>query len=191
MPTMGEPETKPAPDNLALIQLLVNSVELPDGEDELGAREAASAWLAKQGFAVSRPLAEDDRRRLIEVREGLRSLLLAHTGEPVDAGVAALLMHHLNEGGLNAVISTEGARLAPADRGVNGLFALILAGIVEATVAGTWERLKVCGDDTCRWAFYDRSKNGRGAWCSMRSCGSRHKARTYRERRRVEARVTA
>jgi predicted RNA-binding Zn ribbon-like protein len=60
--------------------------------------------------------------------------------------------------------------------------------IVEATIAGTWERLKVCRDDECRWAFYDHSKNARGAWCTMRVCGNRAKARAYRERQRTTAR---
>jgi hypothetical protein len=44
----------------------------------------------------------------------------------------------------------------------------------------------VCRSDTCQWTFYDNSKNGCGAWCSMRSCGSRAKARAYRERHRQE-----
>jgi predicted RNA-binding Zn ribbon-like protein len=61
----------------------------------------------------------------------------------------------------------------------------ISAGIVEATVAGTWDRLKVCRDDACRWAFYDHSKNGGGAWCSMRVCGCRNKSRAYRARQKV------
>ena len=48
----------------------------------------------------------------------------------------------------------------------------------------TWPRLKACRDDTCQWAFYDHSKNRSGHWCSMEVCGSRHKARQYRERRK-------
>ncbi|HKC76276.1 MAG TPA: CGNR zinc finger domain-containing protein [Chloroflexota bacterium] len=45
-------------------------------------------------------------------------------------------------------------------------------------------RLKICRNETCRWAFYDYSKNRSGAWCTMAVCGSRSKARTYRQRRR-------
>jgi len=62
---------------------------------------------------------------------------------------------------------------------------MISTAIVEATLLDTWERLKVCRSDGCRWAFYDRSKNGRSCWCSMRVCGSREKARTYRARQRA------
>ena len=73
----------------------------------------------------------------------------------------------------------------PARSGVQGFFGELGSAIVEATLDGTWTRLKVCHDDECRWAFYDRSKNGCSVWCSMRVCGSRAKARAYRERSRT------
>ncbi len=42
----------------------------------------------------------------------------------------------------------------------------------------------VCSSDTCQWAFYDRSKNRSGRWCSMQVCGNRTKTRAYRARQR-------
>ena len=51
---------------------------------------------------------------------------------------------------------------------------------------GTWERLKVCRQESCRWAFYDNTKNRSGVWCNMASCGNRAKARAYRARRAPE-----
>ena len=52
-----------------------------------------------------------------------------------------------------------------------------------ALVVGAWPRLKACRETTCRWAFYDASKNRSSIWCSMAVCGSRAKARTYRRRK--------
>jgi predicted RNA-binding Zn ribbon-like protein len=46
-------------------------------------------------------------------------------------------------------------------------------------------RFKACRNDRCRWVFFDASKNRSSTWCSMASCGSRIKARTYRQRRRA------
>ncbi|TMI13474.1 CGNR zinc finger domain-containing protein, partial [Candidatus Bathyarchaeota archaeon] len=43
----------------------------------------------------------------------------------------------------------------------------------------TWARLKACSSDTCRYAFYDNSKNHTGKWCSMAVCGNRNKVRKY------------
>ncbi|HSP64834.1 MAG TPA: CGNR zinc finger domain-containing protein, partial [Candidatus Deferrimicrobium sp.] len=59
--------------------------------------------------------------------------------------------------------------------------------LVQSTIDGTFRRLKVCRSDTCQWTFYDNSKNGCGAWCSMRSCGSRAKAKAYRDRQRQDS----
>jgi predicted RNA-binding Zn ribbon-like protein len=47
---------------------------------------------------------------------------------------------------------------------------------------GTWERMKACRADDCRWAFLDTAKNRSRAWCSMQSCGNRAKVAAYRER---------
>jgi predicted RNA-binding Zn ribbon-like protein len=45
-----------------------------------------------------------------------------------------------------------------------------------------WSKLKLCGSDTCRWAFYDRSKNHTSRWCTMATCGNRAKARRFRQK---------
>jgi predicted RNA-binding Zn ribbon-like protein len=58
----------------------------------------------------------------------------------------------------------------------------LLAIVHRAVVEGTWQRMKVCPADDCRWAFYDHSKNRSGKWCSMAECGNRMKARAYRAR---------
>jgi predicted RNA-binding Zn ribbon-like protein len=87
---------------------------------------------------------------------------------------------------LRPILSATGATLAVDCQGVDSFLGLISTALVEATLMGTWDRFKVCRSETCRWAFYDHSKNGRSCWCSMRVCGSRQKARTYRARQRAE-----
>jgi len=182
---MEEPEPRlPAPGRLGLLQEFVNSVELAEGDDELATAAAATRWVSDHHTVLTRPLTEKERKHLVDVREGLRTVLMAHAGAHVGSDVMAALTRQLNGATLRTVISASGASLVGAPNGMPALLSSLAAAIVEATVAGTWQRLKVCRDDTCRWAFYDASKNGRGAWCSMRSCGSRHKARTYRIRQR-------
>ncbi|TMB91279.1 MAG: hypothetical protein E6J45_06675 [Chloroflexi bacterium] len=179
----AKPRT-PAPGRLGLLQEFVNTVDLPDGDDALATAAAATRWLTDHRTVLTHPLTEKERKRLVDIREDLRTVLMAHAGAHVGSDVTASLTRQLNGAALRPVISERGASLVGASTGVPALLSSLAAAIVEATVAGTWQRLKVCRDDTCRWAFYDASKNGRGAWCSMRSCGSRHKARTYRQRRR-------
>lgn len=62
-----------------------------------------------------------------------------------------------------------------------GLGALIVV-VADAMAAGTWSRLKVCANDTCRWAFYDESRARTGRWCSMKGCGNRAKQQAWRAR---------
>ncbi|WP_372506075.1 CGNR zinc finger domain-containing protein [Actinomadura madurae] len=76
--------------------------------------------------------------------------------------------------------------LDPPGTAAAGL-ARIAAAIMDAVSAGTWPRLKVCQEGTCRWAFVDTSKNRSRAWCSMSTCGNRTKTRAYRARRRTPA----
>ena len=184
---MSEPEPRtPAPGTLELVQRFINSNEMPDGVDELRSAPLAGEWLGQitgRPFAVS----EKERERLVATREALRDVLEAHTGENVDPAVVVRLEKLLSRAPLRPVLTAQGAALAVDCDGVDGFLGMVSAAMVEATLMGTWERLKVCARHTCRWAFYDRSKNGCSCWCSMRSCGSREKARAYRARRRPAA----
>ncbi len=78
-------------------------------------------------------------------------------------------------------------RLAtPTTGDVRGALGLLLADLATAAATGTWSRLKICGAPDCRWAYYDHSKSRTGRWCSMRTCGNRHKTGRYRRRHRDE-----
>lgn len=186
---MSEPESRaPAPGGLALVEAFVNSVELPDGVDELATPETTQAWLRSLGMEVGN-VQEAHRRLLVETRERLRDVLEAHNGEDVDAGACSRLQALLAKAPLRPEIGPQGKTLVSDAPGALGFLGRISAA-VSAASDDEWERLKVCRSDTCRWAFYDHSKNGRGAWCSMRTCGSREKARAYRERKRQSSTVS-
>lgn len=48
---------------------------------------------------------------------------------------------------------------------------------------GDHRRLGEC--PTCKWLFYDRTRNRSRRWCDMLDCGSRDKARRYYHRQRL------
>jgi predicted RNA-binding Zn ribbon-like protein len=182
---MTEPTPRsPAPGSLALVQRFINSTKMPDGVDELRTAPLAARWL-HDAVGVEMEVSEKDRSRLIATREALRDLLEAHTGENVDPAVVVRLEKLLGHAPLRPVLTAEGATLAVNCAGVDRFLGMISTAIVEATLLGTWSRFKVCRSESCRWAYYDHSKNGRSCWCSMRVCGSRDKARTYRARQRL------
>lgn len=184
---MTEPETRtPAPGSLHLVQRFLNSTELPDGVDELRTPELAESWL-REVTGVGLEVSEKARVRLVDTREALRDLLEAHTDNNVDPSVPVRLEKLLSHSPLRPVLTPQGATLTVDCKGVDSFLGMISTAIIEATLMGTWERMKVCNSHTCRSAFYDSSKNGCSCWCSMRSCGSREKARSYRARHRPAA----
>ena len=76
-----------------------------------------------------------------------------------------------------------------ADTPVDDALALIAEAIIEELATGRPERLRVCANDRCRWAFFDSSPTGRRRWCDMRSCGNQAKAARYRARLKEEAKA--
>jgi predicted RNA-binding Zn ribbon-like protein len=78
---------------------------------------------------------------------------------------------------------TGQAALEPHATGLDAALGAILAVVARSMLDGSWSRLKVCRDDTCRWAFYDRSKNRSSCWCLMSVCGNRSKVRRHRQHR--------
>ena len=185
MPIVVPPIRQPAPGDLSLVQDFVNSAELPGGWDELADLGATTTWLRGHGFGFTPD--EAQRRRLVEVREQLRSLLGVNQGQPLTEATATKLSRMLTTSGLRTVVDLNGVHLSAAVTGTDGLVATLLSALVRSTVDGTFRRLKVCRDDQCQWTFYDNSKNGRGTWCNTRGCGERAKAKAYRQRRREEA----
>jgi predicted RNA-binding Zn ribbon-like protein len=163
-------ERSPAPGGLALVQALVNTLDLESGADSLDTPEGR-ARLA---------LTEDELPAARELRESLRAALLAHAGHPPHRAVTPLGELLAAAPLVVAVDPADGsAALAPAGSRPS-LLCRVAAAVAEALAAGTWMRLKACEAADCHWAYYDRSPAGRGRWCSMQVCGARAKMRRYR-----------
>ncbi|MGW7521326.1 CGNR zinc finger domain-containing protein [Streptomyces sp. NPDC054796] len=174
-----------APASLVLVQELVNTLDVETGEDALAAPDGLGRFARRHGL-TDLALTGGDLPAVTELREGLRSACVAHTGAPMDSGAARVLERRL--GAAPLVLGLDGAgaaALRPAEGllGVDGLAARVAAGIAAADAGGQWQRLKACEAEDCLWVFYDRSPAGRGRWCTMAVCGSRAKMRAYRSRR--------
>ncbi|MGW7088851.1 CGNR zinc finger domain-containing protein [Streptomyces sp. NPDC054871] len=164
----------PAPGGLALIQALVNTLDLESGADALDSAEGRAP------FGISAGPGELAAAR--ELRESLRVACLAHAGHRPHAP-ATPLGQLLAAAPLLVRVSEEdgSASLTPAEP--SSLTSRVAAAIAEAVTAGTWSRLKACEAADCHWAYYDRSPAGRSRWCDMGVCGARAKMRAYRARK--------
>ncbi len=61
-----------------------------------------------------------------------------------------------------------------------------LAPVAEAAAdllaTGDFELIRRCESETCVLWFYDRTRSHHRRWCSMASCGNRHKVAAFRKR---------
>jgi len=172
---------RPATGSLELVQAFVNTVDREHGPDLFDDDTGLQEWLARRMLAAE--VLAGDRERALEVREALRSLLLANNGEPHDPAAQAALERAARRARLEPAFPPDGAALVPRAAGVDGALGRILAAAFAAMVDGSWTRLKACPREVCGWVFYDRSTNASATWCSMRVCGGRVKAGAYYRRR--------
>jgi predicted RNA-binding Zn ribbon-like protein len=174
-----------APGELELVREFVNTVDLEDGPELLNEPPDLSAWLVDHGLAPPGVRAtESDLATAVALREALRSVLFAHNGGPAPPESALATLDDLScRADVRLRFGTRAiAALEPKAGGIDGGLGRLLAIVHDSIAQGTWERLKACRRHSCEWAFYDHTKNRSGAWCNMRVCGNRAKARAYRER---------
>ena len=173
----------PAPGRLELVRTFLNTVDLESGEEDFSSPAILASWLEERGLLRSGAwLSARDLSDAIEFRETLRDVLEANAGH----GDAPAARRRLDEIAARIPMRVQVGgrpRLEPLrGDGMQAALGRLLAVAYEAELDGSWQRLKVCRSDTCRWAFYDSSRNRSGAWCTMAICGNRMKGRAFRRR---------
>lgn len=177
---MADRET--AAGELGLVQAFVNSVDLQDGPEQLTDPNSLKAWLVAHGLLESSAeVSESDLNHAIALREAMRGVIGGNSGSrvyPLDVGT-------LNEAAAASRIRMRFGgngrpRLEPEADGAVGAMGRLVAALYTGMQDESWPRLKLCGSGSCRWAFFDRSKNHSSRWCTMASCGNRAKARRFR-----------
>jgi predicted RNA-binding Zn ribbon-like protein len=181
-------QSKEAPGDLAVVRAFVNTLEIDTGLDQLTTPDELVAWLASHDLLAADSAARPgDVRRAALFREALRELLLSNNeSRPAPQDAARTLDDVAARARLRLRVDDSGlARLEAEGKSVDAALGRLLIAVYRAMENDTWARLKACRADTCRWAFYDHSKNRSGHWCSMEVCGARHKAREYRARHKT------
>jgi predicted RNA-binding Zn ribbon-like protein len=179
-------EDKPAPMPLLLVQSFVNTLDRDLGADVFADDDDARAWLVESGLLTSRAAdgaTASDLDLARRARESIRALI---GGDRLTAAELGPLESVLAVAQAPLDVTPDGQILlcpGPVDRLVDGLVILLIV-IRDAQADGTWDRLKLCANPDCSWAFYDRTHSRRGMWCDMATCGNRIKNRNLRARQR-------
>src|SRR5712692_9904195 len=174
---------------LGLVQAFVNTADLQEGPERLTDPTTLKAWLVAKGLLDgAQPVDETDLKHAIALREAMRGVIGANSGLPVYPVETATLNEAASASRLRMRFGPDGKpRLEPDVTGVVGAMGRLVATLYVAMQDEGWPQLKLCGSPSCRWAFYDRSKNHSSRWCSMTSCGNREKARRFRTQHKMHA----
>jgi predicted RNA-binding Zn ribbon-like protein len=182
-----------APGGLALVQDLLNTIPAgrPRADDLLSDVDTASEWAAHAlrswSAAASvpvEPLAidETDVDALRTLRTDLRTALLGAADTPE---AAAQTLRAVTVG---AQLRRDGrVELVPRGDGWRRIASAVLIEMASAQQVDAWRRLKLCRNERCGVAFYDRSRNNSGVWHDVRVCGNAANLRASRARRRTRA----
>jgi predicted RNA-binding Zn ribbon-like protein len=136
----------------------LNTIDVEEGTDILQTEAGLRDWAAGHGVAPGK------RADAVKARDALRSLV---TGGQPDLPSVSLRPSCEGDGvSLRADTAAEAA----------------LAAALTLSIQGRISRVKLCQSETCQYAYFDQSRNGSRAWCSMEVCGNRAKARTFRAR---------
>ncbi len=178
-----------APGGLGFVQDVANTASAgrPRGADLLGDLESAQTWLdGALGSWCALNDAPNDRvvlqERDLEPLRDLRAdvhTLLATRADP------SLAAARLKSATVTARVHPDGTvRLEPRADGWRRVAAIVLIEAFVAQQQDSWRRLKVCRNERCRAAFYDRSRNTSAVWHDVRYCGNAINLRASRARRR-------
>lgn len=180
---------EPAPGTLGFVQSFLNSrwdlASEDPHSDQFATPDELESWLRRRHLldadaAVSRA----QWRRALHVRDGLHSLAFANNGLAPDRHAIQRLNDSIGHPHLYVHLSSSAPDFRADRRDVDAVLGVVATITALAQIDGTWRRLKACGGDDCGWTFYDSSRNQAGNWCAMSLCGSRTKAREYRDRHR-------
>ena len=179
----------PAPGGLGFVQDVVNThaTQRPAVADLLADVDGAQRWLdgALQKWShesgvpqTSVLLTEDDLDKLRGLRADVTGLLRS-ADQAQQATPSASVSARIGPDG-KALLEPRGVR----SRRVS---AIVLIEIFTAQHLDTWRRLKICRNELCSVAFYDRSRNNSGVYHDSRVCGNAIYLRASRARKRQGA----
>jgi predicted RNA-binding Zn ribbon-like protein len=117
----------------------------------------------------------EELRQLIERRKAGELLNLAQLNKFLGEAKSYLKLRQERDGSL-ALEEVWEHRTPPQ------ALAPVAAAAANLLATGDFELVRRCESETCVLWFYDRSKSHQRRWCSMASCGNRHKVAAFRKR---------
>ena len=147
---------------------------------------ALDAWFDESGLVPGGVgSSADDFERAIELREAAFALIWARLHQrEMPAGAVQTVNDFAAKPPVQ--VRLEGSSWVATGNAEQAL-AQIAREVIEIAGGTETHLLRECGRDGCTQIYLDHSRGRRREWCSMSSCGSRMKAKAYRERKKAAA----
>ena len=170
-----------APPGIRITQDLLNtvSIDLVSQPDLLDSVQDVGRWLESVDASFAdRQLRNSDLTKLRALRDYLR--------QTVSAGAVSGTAEAFPSGSFSLTVDpgTGEVSVSPKGAGVERVISAVLIERLFAERDGTWRRLKLCHNDACSLAFYDRTRNNNGVWHDVHVCGNAANLRASRNRRK-------
>lgn len=166
----------PAPGNLVLLEGFLNTWSNELGIEDFDTAKSTDDWLRRVDLWAGAKITSKQHREILQFRDALRAWVLDNENyQPINQLLSGTVFQ--------AEFGSEGDLQFRPRSDANVLSTLTNA-ISDSQRDSTWDRFKCCELPTCGWAFYDTTRSRTRRWCSMKTCGSRHKAREYYKRKR-------
>jgi predicted RNA-binding Zn ribbon-like protein len=185
-------EAGQVPPQVQLVRDFVNTYEPQVHQESLSTSDALGDWfVAQRLMPAGSPVTDTDLATALALREGFRQVLLGHAGHDPEPGAIDALGAALAELPVRLdFVGNDYRLLSTRPDPVGQALGQILDAVRQSSHDGSWERLKVCARDTCRWAYYDASRNKVRRWCSMAGCGNYVKMRRANASRKARTGTT-
>jgi predicted RNA-binding Zn ribbon-like protein len=170
---------------------ILNTVSRIDGElvDSLQSDRDVLGWLARAGWPVENNLTNLRSSLLLQstrtLREAIRTAVEKRKAEKMaDATVLNAFLakaeSHLElvpERGGYLRLKRQWKRLTPQQ-----MLAPLAESAADLLATGDFSLIKRCENKECVLWFCDRTRSHHRRWCSMTTCGNRHKVAAFRSR---------
>lgn len=169
----------PAPGELILLEGFLNTWSEELDIEDFKTLISTEEWLRSAGlWTGAQKMTSKQHREVLTLRGALRAWIL-------DKKNFAPLNELLTDTTFKAEFGPMGnVQYRPIGNVYQKTLGALSQLISGSQQDGTWDRFKCCELPTCGWAFYDSTRSRTKRWCSMKTCGSRHKAREYYKRKR-------
>jgi predicted RNA-binding Zn ribbon-like protein len=164
----------------------LNTTPMVEGElqDQLQTNADVLSTLARIGWptsfegtgllAAARKLREEIRQ-LVERRKAAKPLDLAQLNKFLAQASSHLNLRQERKGSL--ALTRVWERRTPQQA-----LAPLAEAAADLLVNGDFDLIRRCESEACVLWFYDRTRSHQRRWCSMASCGNRHKVAAFRKR---------